>query len=133
MAEPQAAEAEFLHFGDRLIRRPAVPADAVRRDHYTRAFGAALAVDEHLPVGVVANQLEELRHLVGLRVLFAAPRNADVAHALRFHQGPLAGNLGGLVSQVHDDGDAQLLQFGKAGILRLPAAVKLFVDDAEVP
>ena len=133
MCEPQTAEAECLHLGERPIGRPLAAAHAVTRHHHAGAFCAALAVDEHLAIRVVANQLQELRDLSRVRILFTAPRNADIAHALRFHQRTLAGDFVGLVSQVDDDVDAELLQLRKAGILRLSAAIKLAVDNAEVP
>lgn len=133
MREPQTAEAECLHLGERPIGLPEVAADAVTRHHHAGAFRAALAVDEHLPIRVVVNQLQELRDLSRVRILFTAPRNADITHALRFHQRTLAGDFDGLMPQVNDDVDAELLQLRKAGILRLSAAIKLAVDNAEVP
>ena len=133
MPEPQTAEAEFLHLRERLIGLPEVAGHAVTRHHHTGAFRATFAVDEDLASRVAANHFQELRDLFGVRILFTAPRNADVAHALRFHQRPLTRYFGRFVSQIHDDVDAQLLQLAEAGIFRLSAAIQLTVDDAEVP
>jgi hypothetical protein len=89
-------------------------------------------MDEHSPIRIVVKQLQELRHLLGARVVLALPGNAAVAHAEPFYQGALAGNLAGLMPQVHDDVDSQMFQFRKPRVLWLATAVKLRADDAEV-
>ena len=126
-----AMEVEGAHLVVSLIGGPMIFGDAVGGDHYAGAIVAKIAVDEDFFAGVVVQELKEGRDLIVSGAKKGAGGDADIAHAGSLHGFLLRFIFGG-VAEIHDDGNAEVLQLLVAGAARLRAAIKKFANLAGV-
>ncbi|HXE90181.1 MAG TPA: hypothetical protein VNK82_04370 [Terriglobales bacterium] len=129
---PEAVELEAFHFGEGLVRRPALESHAISGHHHAGPVRAMAAVDEDRGLRLSTQQAKEFLDLRSLGKGSRTPGKAEVAHAPRLDCGALLLNslLAGI--QVYDDLDAQRAQCVQAFRLRLTAAIQALVHASEV-
>ncbi len=103
--------------------------DPVTGDHRADAVAAALTVQEHR-LGTGANDLKNLTDLLPGWAVAAAERDVGIEQAAGLRRGWFA--RPGIVAQVDDGSDSELMQLANGKRGRLRAAVKVFIHLVKV-
>ena len=110
-----------------------IEGDAVGGDEYAGAIFTEFAVNENCMRRGFAEQFEEFGELRGSGRGKSAHGNRDKMNAERFRFQPFAiARLPRFSAQIHDSVDAEFLQFGEIGKMRLSAAKKVIGDFSSV-
>jgi hypothetical protein len=118
-----AVEVEGEHLVVGLIGGPMVFGYAVGGNDYAGAIVAKVAVDEDFFPRVVAQELEKRSDLIVGGAEKCAGGYADVAHAGRLNRFLLRVSFAS-VAEIHNDGNAEILQLAIADSARLGAAIQ---------
>lgn len=130
---PESVEAKEIHFFQGFFRGPFIKGHTVRSDKHTRAIIAKAAMHKYFLLRIIAEEREKLRDLIVARRRPATHGNVNETYSERVGLLALPGNFPGVFAAKIDDGsDAQFLQFWKAFLERLRAAIERIANLAGI-
>ncbi len=130
---PKSIEPEEIHFFQGFFRRPFLESHAVSGDKHAGAVIAEAAVHKYFLLRIVAEKREKLRDLIVGWRRPATDSDVHKAYAERFGLPAFPGNFPGVfAAKIDDSRDPQFLQFRKAFLMRLRAAIQKIADLARV-